>query len=491
MKKLCILFILLLCSCSTVHQTKRSPSSVDFEAGKSYFWKFYADYVVQHNVAVKKSDLLNNKEQFYRLMGAIANDREQFEFHYEDGKIEVLDIQHMANKQELHWGRDYPFAPRGKIKQIDYAEWNESLDDLIRLFMVGQYVVPYEDGLLGLWGEVITSESFSSIYQQRLYYFSEKLNWTQLQLMKHLLDGNKVIEHEGQVFSLPRYKRVRYGHMKRAFYLAHQKDKSLLRDMSNKEIPYWYQAFANGKFFYRDHEGVMKRVFRYDYTREFFWTKRKSLLGYEELHNNSCELNILVRPKNLNSKKFLAFVKSIEDNKFEIMEATGLTNNEYNHLASAALAVLIIESRAGKNVSYLWKEKLRIGSFNLGQFIISTGKKVEGRTDSNSRGLTRIKDFDKLVKGTSFEELGTADLNDPTNAAIATMLVLNEKYGYLKHFKGRHHNIDDDNWPNYLYYFYQGSSAQITKGAATPAINMNIRIFKKMLKEVIFLEKCY
>jgi hypothetical protein len=173
-----------------------------------------------------------------------------------------------------------------------------------------------------------------------------------------------------------------------------------------------------------------------------------------------------------------------------LMEELSLTNNEYNQLMVLALGILSVESKMGRSIKYKLKEDIRIGRVNFGQMAIRLIKKLKGRDDENSRGLTQIKNIGPLLKNTRYAYLEHSNLDNPENAALATMFVLKEKLGYLRHFSSRHSNITNRNWVDYLYYFYQGSSSQITKGLATPPLNLRIQKILEVKESSIVFSNC-
>jgi hypothetical protein len=63
------------------------------------------------------------------------------------------------------------------------------------------------------------------------------------------------------------------------------------------------------------------------------------------------------------------------------------------------------------------------------------------------------------------------------------------KYRVLRRFSGKHNHINSNNWADYLYYFYQGSS-QVIKGEATPRLNPHTRKIILLRDSLMLLDKC-
>ncbi|MBC98237.1 MAG: hypothetical protein CME63_10830 [Halobacteriovoraceae bacterium] len=213
---------------------------------------------------------------------------------------------------------------------------------------------------------------------------------------------------------------------------------------------------------------------------------------YDEAIDNphyACETRFYYRSLSRRSEA-KEFIETLLEHKSKLMDILELTNNEYDELMQLSLGILAVESKMGASLKYKIKEDIRIGKLNLGQLAIKLLKRLKGRNDENSRGLTQIKDIGPFLKDTEYAYLEDSDLDDPENAALATMFVLKEKLGYLRHFANRHSNITEDNWADYLYYFYQGASSQITKGLATPPLNLRIQRILEVKENSMIFRNC-
>jgi hypothetical protein len=219
--------------------------------------------------------------------------------------------------------------------------------------------------------------------------------------------------------------------------------------------------------------------------------KYQSFLYDEELFdpNYACETKFYFRSLS-GREDAKQFINTLLAHKAPLMRELELSNNEYDELMLLSLGILAVESKMGKSLKYMIKEDIRIGSHNLGQLAVELIKKLKGRSDKNSRGLTQIKDVGPLLEDSSYAYLEFSDLGKPENAALATMFVLKEKLGYLRHFADRHNNITEDNWADYLYYFYQGSSSQVTRGLATPPRNLRIQKILEIKEESLIFRDC-
>jgi hypothetical protein len=203
--------------------------------------------------------------------------------------------------------------------------------------------------------------------------------------------------------------------------------------------------------------------------------------------------NIVAKPKAIKMKitdpRFDApltqkYVQTLEKEKANLMASLGLTNDEYNELAKMAFGVLGVESGFGTEKAYKIKEK-KVLDVNIGQWIVDYAKgntfMLPGQgipvaysmlidNSGNSRGLTQIKNVKSYLKE-KYPHINDSNLNEPQNAAIATMFVLASKLQTLKKIEGQHSAITDKNRTEYLYYLYMGSSEQIINGTATPKLN--------------------
>jgi hypothetical protein len=215
----------------------------------------------------------------------------------------------------------------------------------------------------------------------------------------------------------------------------------------------------------------------------------RDLYHYDE-RKNYCPIKLILANQNSPNQIVDEFLSTLEKEKIKLMKFLKLTNDEYNELAQLAFGILGAESDFGENRKYVMKEKINIGSWNMGQSLIKLLKSVKGRDDNNSRGLTQIKDATSLFLNSPYGEITDNDLNKPDVAAIATIIVLEEKYRYLMRQKSKHPNIDEDNWIDYLDYYYTGSAKEILRGTATPVYNLRLNHFKQWQRDLYLMEKC-
>ena len=185
-----------------------------------------------------------------------------------------------------------------------------------------------------------------------------------------------------------------------------------------------------------------------------------------------------------------SFANTLALRKPELMQNLNLSNSEYNELSKLAIAILGVESGFGTEGSYRVKE-FEVGGVGLGQMLV-TALKWNERADialredgvfssefvesfdteghENSRGLTQIKSPREYLRE-DYPDINENNLNDPANAAIATMYVLAEKYRALERISHSHPAIRESNKFEYLYTVYSGSTHRIQTRNATPRLN--------------------
>lgn len=206
------------------------------------------------------------------------------------------------------------------------------------------------------------------------------------------------------------------------------------------------------------------------------------------------DIKILITDERYKNRTTERFLNKLQDSKEDIMKHLELTNDEYNELVKIAFGVLGVESEFSENFWYDMKET------KLGQILITDMKKYgavggavkAGATTGllrlmifkdpkeNSRGPTQVKDVNFFVPDEF--DISNVDLDNPENAAVATMFVLANKYKHFKKCEGQHAGISDKNRMDYLYYYYMGSNDQICEGAATVTMNPKadrVRQYKK------------
>ena len=174
------------------------------------------------------------------------------------------------------------------------------------------------------------------------------------------------------------------------------------------------------------------------------------------------------------------FVNSLEISKKVIMKQKNLTNDEYDELSKIALGILGVESRFCLSDKYEWKETI---GFQTAIGLYKNYISNEGNEGGNSRGCTQIKQIERfLPPGVS---MNGDDLVNPRKSAQATMYVLSDLLVELKaksdhldfqtkvifpgDLQGRESNISD-----YLYYLYNGQTAQLQSGVATPEYSKKV-----------------
>ena len=220
--------------------------------------------------------------------------------------------------------------------------------------------------------------------------------------------------------------------------------------------------------------------------------------------------------KSKNTEKFL---KALEDEKRFIMEDTGLTNDQYNELAKLAFGIMGTESSFGEGDSNMGLNLYKFKESNFGQAVVSYLKSdlnmkaglfmapqlsgtiglmmKEKHKIRNSRGMTQIKNvrrfFNYRAPGSDgserYPEINWDSLDDPRNAAIATMYALAHKYEAFSELKDGHSAITDENEYDYLYYLYTGSPGQVSEGSATPEHSSKIMETNSYANKVVIMTK--
>jgi hypothetical protein len=206
------------------------------------------------------------------------------------------------------------------------------------------------------------------------------------------------------------------------------------------------------------------------------------------------------------------FLKALEEEKSTLMKIYNLDNDEFNELALLAFGILGQESQFGSHwrykvketfpggVAYLKNYKRIFGDFKedrdqvgfwgaIGDLLSdSWSNEIDFITgdlslDQNSRGPTQIKRIPALIE----EHYGMTkeQLEEPRNAAIATVGFLAQSLEELKAKEKFHPAINGKNRFDYLHYIYMGKSSEIINGTATPERNIyyqNVRSFSRSLK---------
>ena len=215
-------------------------------------------------------------------------------------------------------------------------------------------------------------------------------------------------------------------------------------------------------------------------------------------------IRLALTDERFDSKEVQEFLQTLEDEKRFIMEDTGLNNEQYNELAKLAFGIMGTESSFGKGDSTMGMNLYKFKESKIGQSVISLVKsgpttaalmvanpQLAGTVgaitqakfkNKNSRGLTQIKNVRSFFNQRApagdgskrYSEITVDTLDEPRNAAIATMFTLASKYKSFLNIKDNHSGITDQNEMDYLYYLYMGSSGQVKEGSATPSHNPKV-----------------
>lgn len=227
--------------------------------------------------------------------------------------------------------------------------------------------------------------------------------------------------------------------------------------------------------------------------------------------DKSSEIDIVImNPSRAKNPLVKSFTTTLEKHKKELSQKLGLTSDEYNDLAHLSYAIFGVESDFGTGGRYKIKEGQFLAQPNetsttinkdsssllemtrnwikenlsqdIGQAVVTSAKVIKGKSSQNSRGLTQIKNILAYTKK-YYPHINEDNLTKPENAALATVIVLNEMKNKLKRISHEHNNIDADNRLQFLYYIYNGSTSQIKNGNATPDLNIKTRKLQGFLDE--------
>lgn len=178
------------------------------------------------------------------------------------------------------------------------------------------------------------------------------------------------------------------------------------------------------------------------------------------------------------------YILTLQEEKDELMKSAGLTNDEYNEIAKVAFGVLGTESDFATNNLYKFKETIvgQVGvdvakgnfipvpSVITGTSVLSVPTSVVVESPQNSRGPTQIKQVQTYLPK-RYKNLKSFDLNRPDHAAVATLMVLANKYKSFKNLEKSNSAISDRNRMEFLYYLYMGSADQIINQSSTVGLN--------------------
>lgn len=179
------------------------------------------------------------------------------------------------------------------------------------------------------------------------------------------------------------------------------------------------------------------------------------------------DVRFLVKKDDLAPEFVGPYLKSLEDNKLNLMRIFYLSDDEYNRLALLAFAVAAQESEFGQSFKYRVKENAQVGVTLIKRFQAwRDGHDYDGK---NSRGPTQIKRVPEKLK--KYYRIDERNLNNPRIAAIATLAFLAQTYNeMLTRAKDREkfHFINEESIYDYTLYGYFGGLRRVLRRAALP-----------------------
>lgn len=195
-------------------------------------------------------------------------------------------------------------------------------------------------------------------------------------------------------------------------------------------------------------------------------------------------LDYTIKNKEYNTPIAQKFMQSLIDKKADLMRDVGLGNDEYNNICKVCFGILGQESEFGEGYEYYVKERA--------QGLVSWAKKQRGNNSANSRWLTQIKpvniDKDPILQK---YKITSESLNDPANAAIATLVVIGKAYKELKGLRQAGKiklPINDQNIYDYVVYMYYKRS-EIYNNTATPEKNKYVKHIKEYTDGLSLMQK--
>jgi hypothetical protein len=456
-----IALIFILSSCSQL--TQRSPSQtleVNQELALAKWFDESVQYILSYASTTYGSfeSLRQDEQKLYRFIGKI-----------DLNKIDTIQSRIISNDPAYASLLNFSLA-----KQVDYETWIELKDEVVANYLTGNYIFKRGNHFYSLSGIKFDISVISSELRTKL-----KKNYPSLSMDKFalsLFNKNLYLPLSDRAgLTLP------FGD-----YIQLSSLFPLMNDFKEQvriENNFSLEELLNYNY--------KKSHLKLGKLQDYFALKYKSFLKNFSIKdsNQACQ-TLFYHPSLSRRTEVKIFIDTLLKHKSNLMSELNLTNNEYNELMVLALGILNVETKMGTSIKYFIKEDLRVGNLNLGQLAIQLAKKLIGRDESNSRGLTQIKDIGPRVEDTEYQYLEHSSLDNPEHAALATMFVLKEKLGYLLHYKNRHPAITDSNWADYLYYFYQGASSQITKGLATPPRNLRIKKILEVRENTILFNYC-
>ncbi len=215
---------------------------------------------------------------------------------------------------------------------------------------------------------------------------------------------------------------------------------------------------------------------------------------YNFSSNNSkpSKIDIKIVDPRGNTKVAQEFVKTLEDEKKNLMSLYKLSNDEYNELAVLAYGILGNESEFGESIRLKLKE-------NNQSLVIAFKTYYQGRDPADaantSRGYTQIKNLPDGKFTEFYPEINKSLLNSPRNSAIATIGYLVETARWMRGIANQNKSdpaklrITKENMIDFMGYLYQGNSKAVRTSnksdQATPEFNS---YYKKLQKNMSYIE---
>jgi hypothetical protein len=400
-------------------------------------WRDAVDKVLRYLPKVfSRDELLADKPRLYRMIGAIELNKKEFE---------GVDISMIPSRFFSGDLKERLLVPVGE--QVPFEQW---------------------DGT-DRWGLTFSFDNLSEYLQQKLKDYPEMF---QRRYVEAIFNDDMVIIANQKVYLLPEFQEV-------PMYIL-EATRARFFQFENQDIYDWAEVFFN----------ILPKK---EYTRSREYFSMKNLFpDQKQFPYCSSEFHFINGMRDRN-QKLDVYISTLENHKKRIQEIMGISNDFYNELAATAIGVLLVETKMGHSFKYKLKE-FRLLGIDWGQGLVNMAKYFTGeQNQENSRGLTQIKileDLKRWVSGTEYEYLMDADYRKAENAALATIFTLREKLNHLQGLQDRHTNIDDYNWSDYLYYLYNGSYDEITKGTATPNLNIKIRKILELKDSMYIFENC-
>lgn len=425
------------------------------------------DYVLDFDPQNTEFEQLTSDESIYQYMGNIDKGLNS------KVRSSIVNFKH-------------PFTKSLKAiasSQMDFRKWRQHADLVEAAYLRNDFVFETSEGLFTLWGVSVGEANLANLDHILKRIPNHNLLYQNKQkIIKGLLNGESLIpldQDAEYTFFAP----INAIYPAGSFYMLQQQ----WEIFSDKEV--LIPNLLNDK---------ISTDYEFSDRRNYQLSKRKALVAGKELqdYQSACEIDVFMNDIERSHKSVeKRFIQALAEHKSAIMQDLKWSNNHYNEMAILALGILEVENQNGDNWKYLLKEYINIGGVNLGQAFISWYKNrkkddIQGEAFYNSRGLTSIKQVEELLKDTPYNYITEDMLIEPEAAAIATLYKLKEKEDvFLYRLWERHPNLREDNWSDYLYYYYWGS-AEVVKGTATPYYNQKVRQILNLRDRLIFLEDC-